>query len=351
MTTLKGSRLEVAKLAQAMGADANQFAFLAAVPAATLRTLRHEIEAATYRRHESRFDRLAAITKLVPPGVVATIAQKALGPQLAARVAGAMPVEDAVKIARHLDPEFIADMAPSLDPRRIGPIAGQLSDELIVEVGRLLLRRRQYVTAGRLVPVITLSALEELIGLIGGTEILQIALFVDHPADLERVVDLLPDDRLFDIVQAAAINAHLDEAVMLMESLPVRQAARIIGQAARQQDGVRNIVIETVARNHTWDAVLPGLALQPAELLPLLANVPATASPDVMAEVLATARKLDLGQWLVLLMVSLDDEHVAALGQCEALQDPDRVGWLLDNVGSSRRLISGILRDLGAVAV
>jgi len=345
----KGSRLEVAKLAQVLGVDGNQFAFLSAVPAVTIRALRHEIELASYRRHESRFDRIAAISKLVPPGVIATIAQKSMGPQLAARVAGAMQVEEAVKIARHLDPEFIADMAASLDPRRIGPIAAQLSDELIVEVGRLLLRRRQYVTAGRLVPVITLSALEELIGLIGGSEILQIALYVDDPADLERVVDLLSDERLFDIVQAAAINAHLDEAVMLMESLPVRNTARIISQVARQQEGVRNIVIETVARNHTWEAVLPGLALQPAELLPLLANTPATVDPAIMAEILAVARKLDLGQWLVLLMVSLDDDHIGALGQCEALQDPDRVGWLLDNVGSSRRLISGILRDLGAV--
>jgi len=347
----KGSRLEIAKLAQVLAVDPAQLAFLDSVPAVTIRSLRHEVELTTYRRHESRFDRLAAVSKLVPPSVLAAIVQKSMGAQLTARVAGAMPVEDAVKVARHLDPEFIADMAPSLDPRRIGPIAAHLSDELIVEVGRLLLRRRQYVTAGRLVPVITLSALEELLGLIGGTEILQIALYVDDPKDLERVVDLLGDDRIFDIVQAAAINAHLDEAVMLLEALSVRQAARIIGQAARQTDGVRNIVIDTVARNHTWDVILPALALQPAELLPLLANVPATADPVVMAEVLACARKLDLGPWLVLLMVSLDDVHIEALSRCDALQDPDRVGWLLENVGTSRRLIRGMLRDLGAVAV
>ncbi|MGZ4451802.1 MAG: hypothetical protein ACXVDH_00735 [Nocardioides sp.] len=347
----KGSRLEVAKLAQVLTVDPAHFAFLAGVPAVTIRSLRHEVELASYRRHESRFDRIAAIAKLVPPGVLAAIVQKSMGPQVAARVAGAMAVEDAVKIARHLDPEFIADMAPSLDPRRIGPIAAQLSDELIVEVGRLLLRRRQYVTAGRLVPVITLTALEELVGLIGGSEILQIALYVDDPKDLERVVDLLADDRLFDIVQAAAINAHLDEAVMLVESLPVRQAARIIGQAAHQTEGVRNIVIDTVARNRTWDAILPALALQPAELLPLLANVPATIDPAVMAEVLAVARKLDLGRWLVLLVVSLDDDHIDALSKSEALQDPESVAWLIENLGSSRRLVKGMLRDLGAAAV
>ena len=157
----KGSRLEVAKLAQVLAVDPAQFAFLAAVPAATIRALRHEVELASYRRHESRFDRIAAIAKLVPPGVIASIVQKAMGPQLAARVAGAMAVEDAVKIARHLDPEFIAEMTPSLDPRRIGPIAAQLSDELVVEVGRMLLRRKQWVTAGRLVSVITLTALED----------------------------------------------------------------------------------------------------------------------------------------------------------------------------------------------
>lgn len=137
---------------------------------------------------------------------------------------------------------------------------------------------------------------------------------------------------------------------MLLEALPARQAARIIGHAAHQQDGVRNTLIETVARHRSWDAILPALALQPAELLPLLANAPATADPAVMAEVLAAARRLDLGQWLVLLIVSLDDAHLDALSRCAALQGPDRVGWLLDAVGSSRRLVEGMLRDLGAVS-
>lgn len=138
----KGSRLEVAKLAQVLAVDPAQLDYLAGVPAATIRLLRHEVELASYRRHESRFDRIAAIAKLVPPGVLAAVVQRSMGPQVAARVAGAMAVEDGVAIARHLDPEFIADMAPSLDPRRIGRIVAQLSDDLIVEVGRLLLRRR-----------------------------------------------------------------------------------------------------------------------------------------------------------------------------------------------------------------
>jgi hypothetical protein len=343
-----GSRLEVAKIAHVLGSDPSEFSFLAEVPAAVIRELRHELLAATYRRHEARFERLAGVSKMVPPSVTAAIAQKALGPQIAARVAGVLPVEDAVKIARHLEPEFIADMAPHLDPRRIGPLVAQLADDFIVDVGRLLLRRREWVTAARLVPVVALEPLTELVGLIGGAEMLQIALYADEPADLERVIDLLPDERLGSLVQAMAISAHLDEAVMLVESLSTTSVARILAQVALQEPPVRNLFVDTVHRIRAWEAAIPGMSQLPAETLPALANVQATLDPHVMSIVIEAARTLDRGPWLVLLLISLDDAHVEALTQVPALQDPEMVAWIVDSVGASQRIVSAVLRDLGA---
>jgi hypothetical protein len=343
-----GSRLEAAKIAHVLGRDPSEFSFLAEVPAVAIRELRHELMAATYRRHEARFVRLAGISAMVPPAVTAAIAQRALGAQIAARVAGVLPVQDAVKVARHLEPEFIADMAPYLDPRRIGPLVAQLAEDLVVEVGRLLLRRREWVTAARLLPVIGLGPLARLVDMVGGAEMFRIALYADEPADLDRVIDLLPDERLGSLVQAMVISAHLDEAVMLVESLSSASVARLLAQVALQEAPVRHLFVETLHRIGAWEAAIAGMSQLPAATLPALANVPATLDPGVMSMVVEAARALDLGPWLVLLLISLDDAHVEALPRVPALQDPELVAWIVDSVGASHRTVSAVLRDVGA---
>lgn len=347
-TSQLGSRLEVAKLAQALGRQPAELAYLAGVPAHAIRDLRQRLNGALYARNDVRFQRIASLTRLLPTGVSASIAEKALGPMLSARVAAMLDPDDAVRLARALDPDFVAALAVSLDPGRMAPIVARMPDDLVVDVGRRLLRRKEYVTVGRLVPIVAMEPLLAVIELVGGYEILQVALYVDNPADLERIVEVLPEEKLRAVVESAALAAELDEAVMLIDALSPQAMARIIRHVVEQDPAVRDLFVGTVHRLRAWETVLTGLALLPADLLPGLVNLPVTLDPELMSAVITTARKLDLGPWLMLLLISLDDAHADALATIDVLQDPDMVNWLTESVGASRRVIRAILSDLGA---
>ncbi|HEY0889728.1 MAG TPA: hypothetical protein VGE38_08975 [Nocardioides sp.] len=345
-----GSRLEIAKLAQALGRQPAELSYLATVPAHAIRDLRQRLTTALYARNNVRFQRIASLTRMVPTGVSATIAEKSLGPMLSARVAAMLEPDDAVRLARALEPDFVAELAASLDPGRMAPIVARMPDDLIVDVGRRLLRRKEYVTVGRLVPIVAMEPMLAVIELVGGYEILQVALYVDNPADLERIVDVLPDEKLRAVIESAALAAELDEAVMLIDALSPQAIARIIGHVVEQDPAVRDLFVRTVHRLGAWETVLTGLALLPADVLPALVNLPVTLDPELMTAVITTARKLELGAWLMLLLITLDDEHADALATVDVLQDPDMVSWLTESVGASRRITRAILRDLGAAA-
>ncbi len=128
------TRAEITKLARLLGREAAELAYLERVAAADLRRLRHGVTELLYDADAAALRRLAAAGRLLPAGLVATIAQRAFGPVLSARLAGLLDLERAVDVAGKLPPEFLADVAGELDPRR----AGELDDAALQEVLLLL---------------------------------------------------------------------------------------------------------------------------------------------------------------------------------------------------------------------
>ncbi len=110
------ARAELLKLARLLNRDPDQLSYLEVVAADDLKAFREQLTEVLFASSSKTLIRLAVASKLLPTGVVATIAQRAFGPLLAARVAGLLDPGRAVDVAAKLPPDFLADVAIELDP-------------------------------------------------------------------------------------------------------------------------------------------------------------------------------------------------------------------------------------------
>lgn len=213
------ARVEVTKLARELGCEEAEVAFLSDRPSSDLRRLRTTITRARFARHEAQFRRLAGFTGMVPPSLAAKAAQAALGPLLSARVAAVVDPDQAVDLARRLEPGFLADVSLHLDPFAVAPIIGRLPDSLIVTVGRELLARGEHLVLGRFVSVVTTESSLAVVEDASAEDLLQIALFTEDQSALDDVVAGLPLDRLAGVVRHAVDHDRGDDALALLAGL------------------------------------------------------------------------------------------------------------------------------------
>jgi hypothetical protein len=101
-------RAEILKLARVLRLEAGQLGYLGAVDPASIRALRERISDSLFEADRTQFQRLAALSRLLPAGLTAVVAEKAMGPLLCARVCGLLPADRAVEIANKLPTAFLA---------------------------------------------------------------------------------------------------------------------------------------------------------------------------------------------------------------------------------------------------
>ncbi|MEX0427051.1 hypothetical protein AB3X52_05410 [Nocardioides sp. DS6] len=341
------SRLEVAKLARQLGVDQGGLAFLTDRSPAELKDLRTVAAHALFSRNEDRVTRLAALSRMLPVPITAKIAEHALGPMLSARVAAVLDPREAARLAGRLDPDFLARLAVSLDPGRVAPIVRGLPDDLVVGVGRRLLRAGEHLTLGRFVSVVSVDVALAVVEGASGHDLLQVALFTDEPSSLEAIVRRLPDDLLGEIIRAADADGAYDAAVGLLLSLSPESCARLVAQVGIVSAGAREAIVEAVAEHDVWPAVLPALHVVDAPVLAALVNVPSTLDVAAVDRVVEHARELDLAPVLVQLVLGFDDDHLDVLRESDRLRDPALQEWLITHAGVSGRLVIPVLESLG----
>jgi len=145
------SRAEVLKLARLLGRAPERLDYLQDVPISDLRLLREQVTDVLFGAQSTALARLAAASKVLPVGLMATIAEKAFGPLVSARIAGLLEPSRAVDVAARLPPAFLADVAIELDPRRASDVIARIPAGQIADVTRELVRRDEHVTMGRFV--------------------------------------------------------------------------------------------------------------------------------------------------------------------------------------------------------
>ena len=213
MTALT-SELEITKLAHEMHVAESDLAFLSATSPSELRELRGIVSHAMFSRHESRVKRLAAVSKKLPAAVNAKITEIAMGPMLSARVAAVMDPADAAKLAGHLKPEFLAELSVHLEPSRVEGIIAKLDKLLVIDVGRRLLADGHLLTLARFTGVTGPDVALQVMDGASGSQIVQVALFLDEPSALDPMLAGLSDETLAEVVAAAGDHSEAFEALL-----------------------------------------------------------------------------------------------------------------------------------------
>lgn len=228
MTDL-ATRVEVEKLAHDLSVDSGRLAFLAGLPAEVVRALRTDLAEALFARHEARFRRLARLSHLAPMPITAKVAEVAFSPLLGARVAAVMEPEHAVRLARRLNPRFLTDLSVRLDPARAEPIIRGLPTDLVVDVGRRLVERKEYVALGRFVSVVDAATALAVVADATAEDLLRVALFTEDVAALDTVIGSLPDERLTGVLDGGLASERYDDLATLVRTVGPATRERLIG--------------------------------------------------------------------------------------------------------------------------
>ena len=225
------TRPEILKLARLLQREPETLAYLEDVPESELRALRELVTERLFSAQGQTLSRLAAASKLLPIGLVATIGQRTFGPLLCARVAGLLEPSRAVEVAAKLPTPFLADVAVELDPRRAHDVIGRMPAERVGEVAGELASRGEYVTLGRFVGHITPDALDAALERLSDEDVLRTAFVLEDKNGLDELADLLGDERLERLVTVAENCGLEEEGRELLGHLSSERQAAIEGEA------------------------------------------------------------------------------------------------------------------------
>ena len=247
------ARAETMKVARLLGCEPGRLEYLERLAPQDLRVLRDSVTEALYDAHGGSFHRLAAASRLLPSGLVATIGHRAFGPLLSARLAGLLDTDKAVEVADKLPPAFLADVAVELDPRRAEDLIANIAPTLIGQVTAELVARREYVTMGRFVGHLGEEAVAAALDTMDDETILRVAFVLEDKAHLSRLLDGLSSARSAGIIAAAARAGLWLEALDLLNHLSESQRAEMVTATLDLDEASHEAILDTIIEHDLAD--------------------------------------------------------------------------------------------------
>ena len=251
------------KLARVLNAPVERLDFLSSLEALELRALRERVTHSLFDQHRALFHRLADAGKFLPVAVNALISEKVFGPMLSARVAGMLPAKRAIEISGKLPIRFQAESCLTLDPRSAPEMLRHMPVRTVVEVARVLLVRKEYVTMARFVDCLSDAAIQ---GVVKDTRddeaLLRIGFYVESAEKLSHVIGLMPDDRLAGVIRCSANgSAELQQAgVSLFSTVNDRQKGRLGDAAANLDKEILGQIVSNLQREKAEAALKTTIA-------------------------------------------------------------------------------------------
>ncbi|WP_280341173.1 hypothetical protein [Nocardia neocaledoniensis] len=328
MTTLRHTMAEIAKLARVLDVDSTELDFLATQPASAIKTFRDQVSDELSGRDVARMQRIAAAVKLVPKSVAALVAEKALGPALAAAVAGAVDPARAVAIAESLSPKFLADATVLLDPKRAAEVIARVPDTMAAEVAKELIDRGDYLTMGRLAGAMPESVLWAALPQAADRDILQVGLHLEDSSQAERLLGMVTD-RVPGMVATMYAEEKWADAISLLDIIGPAERARMADIVAEQDDEILDGLLTAVADLDAWDALLPVAADMAITGLRRLAQRPVMHDPATLARVSDISLTQNLWLDLLPLVPHLDESQQRHIAERVLSEDDDSLRTLI----------------------
>lgn len=240
MTGSIAHRAEVQRLARVLGVTPDELDFLTAAPTESLAELRAHVLDRLLERSRSEFERAVRLAQHIPRGLAAKLTEHALGPVLGGRTAALISAEMAADLAARLPAPFLAEIAVHVDLRHVGPLVGGIPTHTLGGAGTVLREREEWIVLAAFVGHVPATKLASLLDLFDGEALLRAGFVIEDVTRLDAVVELLPDQRLDDLLAAAHAHGIWPEAIALVSHLGEAQGDRIIAAIDRLEDEPRD---------------------------------------------------------------------------------------------------------------
>lgn len=326
---------ELEKLSRLLGQRPERLAFLLRMEPASMRKLREQASAALYNANHSALQRAADASRLLPGRLLALLAKNALGPLLCARIAGLMPTDKAMDIAKRLDADFLAKLCLELDPRSAQPLIAAMPPDRIAEIAVVLARQREFIAMARFVDALNTAAIKAVMSALSDDEaVLRIAFYVEDKARLDAIVRLLSDDRLGAIIGRSASSSELwPEGLALMSSLGDAQRQRVAQLAGAHDQNVILAMVRATQSHGLWHLLLPLVALMNPADQRRIARLAEDWDEALLLSVARAAHQHGLWQALLGLFAQMRNEAKPRLNRLAQQLSADEAKALLDLVG------------------
>ena len=317
------ARAEVLKLARLLHAPADRLDYLEPVAPEDIRALRDQVTELLFSAHDGTLRRLAGAGGLLPVALVALIAERAFGPVMAARIAGLLDPSRAVEVAAKLPVAFLADVAIELDPRRATPVISGIRPQQVAEITRELARRREFVTMGRFVGHLPTETLRAAVAVLDDGDTLRTAFVMEDKDRLDELVEVLGEERVERLVNAARSEGLWVEVIDLIGHLGHERRVALVAQASSRQEEILDALLLAAAENGLWRGLMPLVELLDDELKQRVATITASLEleDESLAELVEAMAEHEAG---LELLGSLDEELKLRLVEPLERMDPRR---------------------------
>jgi hypothetical protein len=319
------TRAELVKLARALGTTTDGVAFAAVLPHEDIRRVRERVIATLYDEHRAAFQRVAAITRVLPTAVNVRIALRAFPPLLAARVAGEMAPERAAELADRMPLAYLAEACVHLDPRRAAPLIRQIRSDRVLDVVIELIDRGDFITLGRLLDAATEPVIHDVAMTVSTEALLRIGFYAESGEQLTRAVALLPPARLRDVVRDALTGPRelASAGLALIGRLTDDDLrARLAGHAADFDDPTLTALLHTAVEDDALPALLAAVAAMPEPARRRVLHLDALSDPDMIDNLILAVEKHSLWHTMTALTDYMSPE-VRARFQTACRSRPD----------------------------
>ncbi|MFC4852333.1 hypothetical protein [Actinophytocola glycyrrhizae] len=302
------TRAELVKLARALGTTTDTVSFAAVLPHEDIRRVRERVVTTLYDEHRAAFQRVAAITRVLPTAVNVRIALRAFTPLLAARVAGEMTPDRAAELADRMPVGYLTEACLHLDPRRAGPLVQRLRPGRLLAVVAELIDRAEYITLGRLLDAATEGVIHDVAMTVSTEALLRIGLYAESGTQLTRAVALLPPARLRGVVRDALSGEQelMSAGLALIGRLTDDELrARLAGYAAKSDTATLVALLHTAIADDTVPALLTAVAALGADDRRRVLRLP---TPEMVDHLVPAVKKHNLWDTVAELTPHMPDD-------------------------------------------
>lgn len=308
MSEVLEARAEVIKLARLLHTEPSEIAFAEKAGSDSLREFRDQLVELFYG-NDSGVERFAKIGNLLPSSIIASLTKEAVGPVLAARIAGLIEPKNAVAVVSKLSIPFVTDISVELDPRRVEPVIGALPPETLAGICKELIKRKEFVAMGGFVGFVDEDTLASVFKDATDSELLQIGFVTEDTARLAIAISQLSDERLGSIIRAAGHEGYWPEALDLLRNTSDDGYFRLIDIASAQDKRVQDELVAASQRDGLWPIVIPAVAqmTDPSKTIDALLRSDAKVFKGFADAVAADKAWVDAGE----LIAKLSDQQRA----------------------------------------